>query len=171
MNQYATYKELGANEGARVERCSIDIPSDLKEWKGLVKSHPIVLLYVWKQSCLPCVQIKNRYEEWLHSLRRKYRDDRGIMLFVKDCLDRDGGLPVEGTPSAVHNRMAQMVPFFILYYNNHIVFRHAGFEPAILEEYIDMCVSDLVTSTTPVQAPAPHGNPENVHIQYFDAQS
>lgn len=159
MSQYATYREIGASEGVNVERISVDIPSNLTDWKSMVSQHPIVLLYVWKQSCLPCVQIKNRYEQWLHSLRQKYNDDSGVMLFVKDCLDRDGGSPIEGTPSAVHNRMAQMVPFFILYYNNTIVFRHAGYEPQILEEYIDMCAKDLMEKIS---------SPDNANVQFYD---
>lgn len=166
MNQYATYRDLGREEGAQVRRLSIDIPSNLKEWKDIVRHFPIVLLYVWKKSCMPCVQIKNRYEAWLHTLRERYGDEAGtMMLFVKDCLDRDGPLPPEGTPSAVHNRMAQMVPYFILYYNNNIVFRHAGFEPPILEESIDMCVSDfLATAASTASTASPRAA-----VQFYES--
>lgn len=169
MSQYAVYRELGEETSAKVQRISIDIPSNLVEWKILVRDHPIVLLYIWKQSCMPCVQIKNRFEQWIGSLKQRYRDDQGWMLFVKDCLDRDGPQPQEGTPSAVHNRMAQMVPFYILYYDNQIVYKHAGFEPHVLEEYIDMCVQDLVQrqkagSSPPQDVPLPPAPRANIEF-------
>ena len=155
---YAVYRDIGANDGVTVERVSVDIPDRLDEWKAIVRRHPIVLLYVWKQSCMPCLQIKNRYEQWLHSLKKKYNDTDNAILFVKDCLDRYGPLPPEGTPSAVHSRMANAVPFFILYYDNRIVYRHARFEPVILEEYLDICVQDYMEKME--QKPPATGDPQ-----------
>jgi len=139
---YATFEQVGKDTDPTVERVSIDLPNDLKTWKTVVSNHPIVVLYIWKQSCNPCVMIKNRFEKWATSIKQRYGDVNNIVLFVKDCLDQHGPVPPDGTPSFVHNRMANMVPYFIIYFNNNIVFKHAGFESGILENFIDMCMTE-----------------------------
>jgi hypothetical protein len=87
-------------------------------------------------------------------------------------------MPPEGTPSAVHNRMANMVPYFIIYFNNSIVFRHTGFETRHLEGYIDVCMSDylqqlesleppLPMPTPPTQPPSSEADARSASIQYY----
>lgn len=181
---YVQFRDVGADLTPDVDRLTIDMPNDLKTWKEIVSRHPIVVLYVWRQSCNPCVMLKNRYEKWVHEIKQRYNDYNNTILFVKDCLDRDGPMPPEGTPSAVHNRMANMVPYFIIYYNNSIVFRHTGFETKHLEGYIDVCMSEYLESVqnlqnqqnqqnqSPASIPAASStaapdNVNNANIQYY----
>ena len=94
---YVQFRDVGADLTPDVDRLTIDMPNDLKTWKEIVSRHPIVVLYVWRQSCNPCVMLKNRYEKWVHEIKQRYNDYNNTILFVKDCLDRDGPMPPEGT--------------------------------------------------------------------------
>jgi hypothetical protein len=172
MSAYAKFHEVGADNETQIERITIDLPNDLKSWKKMVSMHPIVVLYIWKQSCGPCVLIKNKYEKWVLSMKKKYNDTNNTILFVKDCLDKDGPFPTEGTPSSVHNRMAPMVPYFIVYYNSKMVFKHAGFEAPILELNIDTCVEDYIEQQEQLQINQQHQEQQkqefpNNHVQFY----
>lgn len=147
MSQYTRYSEMPGEEPEPISRTTVDIVEDLGTWRLVLRTHPIVVLYIWKQSCLPCIRNKHPLERWAASVKQRLGDANNNILFVKDCLDRGGApVPTEGTPSATHNRMASMVPFLVIYYNSKIVYSMAGFEPEALDKYIDMCYDDFLST-------------------------
>jgi len=147
MSQYTRYSEMPGEIPEPTHRTTVDIVDDLSTWRLILRTHPIVVLYIWKQSCLPCIRNKHPLEKWASSVKERLGDSNNNVLFVKDCLDRGGvPIPTEGTPSATHNRMASMVPFLVIYYDGKIVYSMAGFEPEVLDKYIDMCYEDLMSA-------------------------
>jgi hypothetical protein len=96
----------------------------MKEWRKLLESCPLVILYIWKQSCVPCTNAGRKYEELARHYTMKY--GIGNVLFVKDQIDGEH-VQDETSPSFAHWRICEAVPFYMIYVNNKLFTSQTGF--------------------------------------------
>jgi thiol-disulfide isomerase/thioredoxin len=100
------------------------IPSSMTEWRSLLNKHPLVVLYIWKQSCVPCANAGKKFEDIARFYTMKY--GLGNVLFVKDQIDSED-VQEETTPSYAHWRICEAVPFFMIYIKNKLFTTQTGF--------------------------------------------
>ena len=99
--QYSTFNGAYAEENLeKIERVSYDIPTDLEDWKEIVAQTPVIIVYMWSNSCRPCHLIRDKFEQMAH----QFQNDN--VLFFKDNID---------LPTSFHRKQVDVVPtFFIL---------------------------------------------------------
>lgn len=106
----------------KVERASADVPANFHEWRQIVDSTPIIIVYVWSDNCRPCHLVRDKFE----ALAQKLQDED--ILFFKDNID---------LPSSIHRNHVEVVPTFFIICDgqemNHPVHksRHTGWSEAI----------------------------------------
>lgn len=110
------------------------IPSTMSEWRNLLGQYPLVVLYIWKQSCVPCTNSGRKFEEIARHYTMKY--GLGNVLFVKDQIDAEE-VQDETTPSYAHYRICEAVPFFMIYIQNKLFTTQTGFVKEELCEAIE----------------------------------
>lgn len=115
------------------------IPSSMTEWRQLRERFPLMVLYIWKDSCLPCLKVKPAFERMAAELYRQFPTQA---LCVKDQID-DAHRLGEESPSFVHWKMCHAVPFFIIYENGQIRHKLTGFDEKQLRSFIQQSVTDL----------------------------
>jgi hypothetical protein len=98
--QYGTFLNAYKKEELQQHpRVSQDVPSDFSEWKQIVQSTPVIVLYLWSEGCRPCSLIRDKYE----ALASKYQSEN--ILFFKDNIDN---------PMSFHRGQVEAVPAFFL---------------------------------------------------------
>ena len=88
----------------KLDRVSYDIPGTFREWKQIVDSTPILVIYVWSDNCRPCHLVRDKFESLAHSLQ-----DEDI-IFYKDNID---------LPTSIHRNQVEVVPTFIIVCDGH----------------------------------------------------
>jgi thiol-disulfide isomerase/thioredoxin len=84
----------------KVPRISMDVPTDVEEWRSIVANHPVVVIYMWSEHCQPCLMVRDKFESLAHSFPPEE------VVFFKDNID---------LPTSLHKRHVEVVPtFFIL---------------------------------------------------------
>ena len=84
----------------KVERASYDIPTDPNQWREIISRTPVIVLYMWSDTCRPCHMIRDKFEMMAHRFQNE------DVLFFKDNID---------LPTSFHRNQVEVVPtFFIL---------------------------------------------------------
>jgi hypothetical protein len=123
----------------------VTVPPTMKEWRKLLESCPLVILYIWKQSCVPCTNAGRKYEELARHYTMKY--GIGNVLFVKDQIDGEH-VQDETSPSFAHWRICEAVPFYMIYVNNKLFTSQTGFIQEDLCSAIESASSMCAPSKT-----------------------
>lgn len=98
---YQTFNGAYAEENLqKMERASFDIPTDMTQWKEIVNKTPVIVIYMWSDTCRPCHLIRDKFEQLAH----QFKDDDNI-LFFKDNID---------IPTSFHKNQVDVVPTFFL---------------------------------------------------------
>jgi thioredoxin-like negative regulator of GroEL len=98
--QYSNFNGAYADESIpKVERASYDIPTDIEQWKEIVSMTPVIVIYMWSDTCRPCHMIRDKFEALVH----QYQNDK--VLFFKDNID---------LPTSFHKNQVEVVPTFFL---------------------------------------------------------
>lgn len=98
---YQTFNGAYAEENLKkIERVSFDIPTDMRQWKEIVSKTPVVVVYMWSDTCRPCHLIRDKFEQLAHQFQ-----DEGNVLFFKDNID---------LPTSFHRDQVDVVPTFFL---------------------------------------------------------
>jgi len=93
----AAYKPEELNKEPRVSK---DVPQDFTEWRQVVDTAPVIVLYLWSDHCRPCHLIRDKYENMARRLQSE-----GV-VFYKDNID---------LPTSFHREQVEVVPtFFVL---------------------------------------------------------
>jgi len=96
-NFMVAYKPEELNKEPRVSK---DVPVNFYEWKEIVDSQPVIVLYLWSNNCRPCLLIRDKFESMAKSLQNE------DVVFYKDNID---------LPTSFHKEQVEVVPtFFIL---------------------------------------------------------
>lgn len=88
----------------QVERVSVDIPEDFEEWKHIVETVPVIVLYMWSDSCRPCHLVRDKFEAVASILQNEN------ILFFKDNIDK---------PASIHKNQVDVVPTFFIICDGH----------------------------------------------------
>lgn len=98
--QYSSFNGAYAEENLqRVERISYDIPTDIEQWREIVSKTPVIVIYMWSDSCRPCHLIRDKFETLAHQFQNEN------ILFFKDNID---------LPTSFHKNQVEVVPTFFL---------------------------------------------------------
>lgn len=82
-----------------IQRLSTDIPENFYEWKHIVDTTPIIVLYVWSDNCRPCHLVRDKFEALAHEFQNE------DILFFKDNID---------LPTSLHKTQVEVVPTFFI---------------------------------------------------------
>lgn len=98
---YTSFNGAYADETIpKVERASYDIPTDPRQWREILDRTPVIVLYMWSDTCRPCHMIRDKFEMMAHRFQNEN------VLFFKDNID---------LPTSFHKNQVEVVPtFFIL---------------------------------------------------------
>lgn len=97
---YSTFTGAYAEENLQqIERVSYDIPTDLSQWKTIVSQTPVIVIYMWSDTCRPCHLIRDKFERVAHMFQNEN------VLFFKDNID---------LPTSFHKTQIDVVPTFFL---------------------------------------------------------
>ena len=103
--QYSSFNGAYIEENTeQIERKSYDIPTDMNQWKEIVSKTPVIVIYMWSNTCRPCHMIRDKYEMLAHQFQNKN------VLFFKDNID---------LPTSFHKRQIEVVPTFFLLCDRH----------------------------------------------------
>jgi len=102
---YSTFTESYAAEDLnKVERVSYDIPTDIDQWKQIVSNTPVIVIYLWSETCRPCLLVRDKFERLAKDLQSEN------ILFFKDNID---------LPTSFHKRQVEVVPTFFILSDGH----------------------------------------------------
>lgn len=87
-----------------VPRVSRDIPTNFEEWKSIIRNTPVVVIYMWSNSCRPCHMVRDKYER----LATEFQNEN--VLFFKDNID---------LPTSFHRNNVDVVPTFFILCDGH----------------------------------------------------
>jgi thiol-disulfide isomerase/thioredoxin len=90
------YKPEELNKEPRVSK---DVPVNFQEWKEVVDSKPLIVLYLWSNNCRPCLMIRDKFESMAKSLQNE------DVVFYKDNID---------LPTSFHKKSVEVVPTFFV---------------------------------------------------------
>lgn len=98
---YSTFNGAYEDENIpKVERASFDVPTDRNRWMDIVNRAPVIVLYMWSETCRPCLLVRDKFEAMAHRFQNEH------VLFFKDNID---------LPTSFHKQQIEVVPtFFIL---------------------------------------------------------
>lgn len=97
---YSTFTGAYTEENyQKVERKSYDIPTDREQWKQIVSQTPVIVIYMWSDTCRPCHLIRDKFESLAHMFQNEN------VLFFKDNID---------LPTCFHKNQIDVVPTFFL---------------------------------------------------------
>lgn len=97
---YSTFNGAYAEENLeKIERVSYDIPTNMEDWKEIVSETPVIIVYMWSNSCRPCHLIRDKFEQLAHQFQNEH------VLFFKDNID---------LPTSFHRNQVDVVPTFFL---------------------------------------------------------
>ena len=97
---YSSFTGAYADENLqKIERISYDIPTDVEQWKQVVSQTPVIVIYMWSNTCRPCHLIRDKFEQLAHM----FQNDN--VLFFKDNID---------LPTSFHKNQIDVVPTFFL---------------------------------------------------------
>jgi len=100
MNSYSDFlKAYKPEELNKQQRVSQDVPVDLGEWKQILATTPVIVLYLWSNGCRPCHLVADKYE----LLAAELQDEN--ILFFKDNID---------LPTSFHKKSVEVVPTFFV---------------------------------------------------------
>lgn len=103
--QYSSFNGAYIEENTqKIERKSYDVPADINQWKEIVSKTPVIVIYMWSNTCRPCHMIRDKYEMLAHQFQNKN------VLFFKDNID---------LPTSFHKRQIEVVPTFFLLCDGH----------------------------------------------------
>lgn len=103
--QYTSFNGAYADETIpKVARASYDIPTDVGQWREIVGKTPIIVLYMWSDTCRPCHLIRDKFEKLAHQFQNEN------VLFFKDNID---------LPTSFHKRQVEVVPTFFILCDGH----------------------------------------------------
>lgn len=123
------------------------VPLSFPEWRHILKENDIVVLYIWKESCVPCHHaadefcIMNRY---YHSVERPLPSSIRL-LFITDQIDPHC-VEDPQCPSHAHWRLCEAVPYFMIYVQNQLVYRQAGFDRRTIVTTIEEAIEHVIQS-------------------------
>ena len=153
------------------------IPSNMGDWRSLLNKHPLVVLYIWKQSCVPCGNAGKKFEDIARHYTMKY--GLGHVLFVKDQIDSEE-VQDETSPSYAHWRICEAVPFFMIYIKNKLFTTQTGFIKEDLcqaiekagnilleEEQQQQQISDAATRTTETKPKTEIQRHEEANVVFY----
>jgi len=123
------------------------IPSSMETWRQWLSQQDIVILYIWKESCLPCHKSMEELEWMAEYYASKERNLPSTLklCFVKDQIDTEYVQDVS-SPSYVHWRMCEAVPFFLIYVQNQIQYQLTGFQRKELLDCIEHSITEVLQS-------------------------
>lgn len=97
---YSTFTGAYTEENLhKIERASYDIPTDREQWKQIVSQTPVIIIYMWSDTCRPCHLIRDKFENLVHMFQNEN------VLFFKDNID---------LPTSFHKAQVDVVPTFFL---------------------------------------------------------
>lgn len=97
---YSTFNGAYAEENLqKIDRVSYDIPTNLEQWKDIISRTPVIVIYMWSDSCRPCHLIRDKFERMAHQFKNDH------VLFFKDNID---------LPTSFHRDQVDVVPTFFL---------------------------------------------------------
>lgn len=102
---YTTFTSAYTPENLEsVQRVSTDVPTDIQEWKQIVSSTPVIVIYLWSESCRPCHLVRDKYEKLASQLQSE------DIRFYKDCIDLE---------TSFHRQQVDVVPTFFILCDGH----------------------------------------------------
>jgi len=102
---YSSFNGAYADENLeKIERASYDIPTDPDEWRQILSKVPVIVIYMWSETCRPCLLIRDKFEALAHQFQNQN------VLFFKDNID---------LPTSFHKRQVEVVPTFFLLCDGH----------------------------------------------------
>lgn len=102
---YSSFNGAYAEENLeKIERVSYDIPTDINEWKEIISKMPVIVIYLWSETCRPCLLVRDKFEALAHQFQNEN------VLFFKDNID---------LPTSFHKRQVEVVPTFFLLCDGH----------------------------------------------------
>ena len=105
MKSYSSFMTAYRPEDLeKVERVSTDVPEDFQEWKYIVDTIPVIVLYMWSDSCRPCHLVRDKFEALASVMQNEN------ILFFKDNIDK---------PTSFHKEQVDVVPTFFLICDGH----------------------------------------------------
>lgn len=105
MNTYSNFMAAYQAENLNtVPRVSRDVPPDFQEWKRIVDSAPIIVLYLWSEGCRPCHLVRDKFEKMAGELQSP------DIIFYKDNID---------LPTSFHKEQVEVVPTFFIICDGH----------------------------------------------------
>ena len=105
MQSYSDFMSAYTSEMTQnTERVSTDVPTDMEEWKHIVRTTPVIVLYLWSNSCRPCHLVRDKFER----LAQEIQDDN--IRFYKDNIDM---------PTSFHRNQVEVVPTFYILCDGH----------------------------------------------------
>jgi len=120
------------------------VPKSMNEWRQILSSYPLVILYIWKESCMPCTKVKPFFERLAQEL---YHFFSYQCLCVKEQIDYAHEAP-DSSPQFAHWKMCQAVPFFIIYENGKIQHRITGFSEGEIRQKLRESIQRLQLSSS-----------------------
>lgn len=98
--QYSSFNGAYVEENNyKIERISYDIPTDPNQWREIISKTPVIVLYMWSDTCRPCHMIRDKFEKLAHQFQNEN------ILFFKDNID---------LPTSFHKNQVEVVPTFFL---------------------------------------------------------
>jgi thioredoxin-like negative regulator of GroEL len=133
MQGYSSFTEAYRPENLNKEpRVSLDVPQDIEEWRQVLTTTPIIVLYLWSENCRPCLLIRDKYENLARELASPY------IRFYKDNINQVGSF---------HRTSVEVVPTFIILSEGKEVGRYSGWN----EEMKTVIISHLQESSVRYQ--------------------
>lgn len=143
MTQSSSSSSNGAAFSTEVQRRTVipQVVQDFEEWDEYLKHTPLTMVYVWKSDCYPCEFASEQFDKLAEIF-----SPRGVK-FWKDCIDSiSSETPlVNGykTPSMLHWNMAEVVPFFVIYFYNSVHAQISGFEERDILQAIEKALEGI----------------------------
>lgn len=120
-------------------RLVFPVPETMKEWRAWRAHFPLLVLYVWKESCMPCLKVRPAFERLAAELAQRFP---GRTLCASDQID-DAHRRQEDTPTFAHWKMCHAVPFFLVFHNGQIVDQLTGYDERQLRTMIENVIQKL----------------------------
>ncbi|NDE16420.1 thioredoxin [bacterium] len=138
-SHHTNHTNLAPEHPSMVPRLVFPVPETMSEWRAWRAHFPLIVLYVWKESCMPCLKVKPAFERLAVELAQRFP---GRTLCAKDQID-DAHRREEDTPTFAHWKMCHAVPFFIVFQNGQMVDQLTGYDERQLRAMIEKAIQQL----------------------------